>query len=145
MFSPVFQTISLHVEVPIFDPTLTKNFAYSLHMTDDFCNVPGSHYHVIGSNDQLPNFFKSTVSKPFIIPGLFTCFKLLNKTNLTNTILLGEIMNKIDEAVNYNEQHQLNFANSKRKLPNVDCVFPNSVQTQTDFLPTCTIGRFCSI
>ena len=54
-------------------------------------------------------------------------------------------MNKIDEAVKYNEQHQLNFANSKRKLPNVDYVFTNSVQTQTDFLPNCTIDRFYSI
>ena len=54
-------------------------------------------------------------------------------------------MNKIDETVNYNEQHQLNFANSKRKLPNVDCFFTNSVQTQTDFLPTCTIDRFSGI
>ena len=54
-------------------------------------------------------------------------------------------MNKIDEAVNYNEQHQLNFANFKRILPNVDCVFTNSVQTQIDFLPTCTIDRFYRI
>ena len=89
---------------PIFDHTVTKNFAYSLHMNDDFCKVPGSHYHVIASNDQLPNSFKSTASKPFIIPCLFTCFKLLIKFNLTNTIFRGEIMNKIDEAVNYNEQ-----------------------------------------
>ena len=51
-------------------------------------------------------------------------------------------MNKLDEAVNYNEQHQLNLANSKRKLANVDCVFTNSVQTRTDILPTCTIDRF---
>ena len=54
-------------------------------------------------------------------------------------------MNKIDEAVNYNEQHQLKFAHSKRKLPNVDCIFTNSVQTQTDFLPTCTVDRFYRI
>ena len=54
-------------------------------------------------------------------------------------------MKKIDEAVNYNEHHQLNFANSTRKLPYVDCVFTNSVQTQTDFLPNCTIDRFYSI
>ena len=129
---------------PIFDHTVTKNFAYSLHMNEDFCKVPGSHYHVIASSDQLPNSFKSTASKPFIIPCLFSCFKLLIKTNLTNTVFRGKIMNKIDEAVNYNEQHQLNFANSKRKLPNVDCVLTNSVQTQTDFLPTCTIDRFFS-
>ena len=56
----------------------------------------------------------------------------------------GELMNKIDDVLNYNEQHQLNFANSKRKLPNVDCVFNKSVQTQTEFLPTCTIDRFYS-
>ena len=96
-------------------------------------------------NDQLPNSFKSTESKPFIIPYLFTCLKLLIKLNLTNTVFRGELMNKIDEAVNFNEQHQLNFANSKRKLSNVDCVFTNSVQTETDFLPTCTIDSFYSI
>ena len=114
-------------------------------MNDDICKVPGSHYHVIASNDQLPNSFKPTASKPFIIPCLFTCIKLLIKTNLTNTVFRGKIMNKIDEAVNYNEQHQLNFANSKRKLANVHCVFSNSVQTQTEILPTCTIDRFYSI
>ena len=130
---------------PIFDHTVTKNFAYSLHMNEDFCKVPGSHYHVIASNDQLPKSFKSTASKPFIILCLFNCFKLLIKSNITDTVFRGEIMNKIDEVVNYNEQHQLNFANSKRKLPNVDCVFTNSVQTQTNFLPTCTIDRFYSI
>ena len=54
-------------------------------------------------------------------------------------------MNKTDEAVNYNDQHQLNFENSKRKLPNVYCVFTNSVQTQTGFLPTCTIDKIYSI
>ena len=54
-------------------------------------------------------------------------------------------MDKIEEAVNFSEQHQLNFANSKRKVPNVDCVLTKSVQTQTDVLPTCTIDRFYSI
>ena len=127
---------------PIFDHTVTKNVAYSLHMNDDFSKVPGSHYHVIASNGQLPDSFKSTASKPFIIHCFFTCFKLLIKTNLTNTVFRGEIKNKIDEAVKYNEQHQLNFANSKRKQPNIDCVFTNTVQTQTDFLPNCTIDRF---
>ena len=73
---------------PIFDHTVTKNFACSLHMNDNFCKVPGSHYHVIASNDQLPDSFKSTASKPFIIPGLFTCFKLLIKTNLTNKVFV---------------------------------------------------------
>ena len=114
-------------------------------MNDNFCKVPGSHYHVIATNDQLPDSFKSAASKPFIIPCLFTCFKKLIITNLTNRVFRGEILNKADEAVNYNEQHQLNFANSKRKLPNVDCVFSNSDQTQADFLPNCTIDRFYNI
>ena len=94
---------------PIFDHRVTKNFAYSLHLNDDFCKVPGFHYHVIASNDQLPDSFKSSASKPFIIPCLFTCFKLLIKTNLTNTVFCAEIMKKIDEVVNYNEHHQLNL------------------------------------
>ena len=54
-------------------------------------------------------------------------------------------MNKTDEAVIYNGQHQLNFENSKRKLSNIDCVSTNSIQSQNDFLPTCTIDRFYSI
>ena len=108
---------------PIFDHTVTKNFAYCLQMNDDFCKAPGSHYHVIASNDHFPDPFRSTASKLFIINCLVTCFKLLIKTNLTNIVFHGEIMNKIDEAMNYNEQPQLHFANSKRKLPNVDCVF----------------------
>ena len=36
---------------PIFDHTVTKNFAYSLHMNYDFCKAPGIHYHVFASND----------------------------------------------------------------------------------------------
>ena len=109
------------------------------------CKGTGFHYHVIASNDQLPDSFRSTACKPFSIHCLFTCFKLFIKINLSKTFFCGEIINKIDEAVNYNEQHQLNFANSKRKLPTVDCVFIISVQTQTEFLPTCTIDRFCNI
>ena len=114
-------------------------------MNDDFCKVPGFHYRVIASNDQLPDSFKSTASKPFNIPCFFTCFKPLIKTNLSKTIFCGEIKNKIYEVVNYNKQHQLNFENSKRKQPNVDFVFTNSVQTQPDVLPTRTNDRFYSI
>ena len=54
-------------------------------------------------------------------------------------------MHKINEAVIYNEQHQMHFSNSKRKLPNVDCVFTNSVKTETDFLPNCMIDSCYSI
>ena len=68
------------------EPKVTKNFPYNLRMNDNLCKVPGFHYYVIAFNDQLPDSFKSTASKPFIIPCLFTCFKLLIKTNFTNTI-----------------------------------------------------------
>ena len=95
-------------------------------MKEGFCKVPGFH-HVIASNDQLPDLFKSTASIPFSILCLFICFKPLIKNNLTKTIFRGEIMNKTDEAVNCNEQDQLNFANFNGKLPNDDCVFTNSV------------------
>ena len=54
-------------------------------------------------------------------------------------------MNRIDEAVNYNQQHLLKIANSKRKLPSVDCVLTHSVQTQVDFLLTFTIDRFSGL
>ena len=73
---------------PIFDHTVTKKFANSVHMNDDFCKVPGFHYHVIASTYQFPDSFKSTASKPFSIPCLFTCFKLLIKNNLSETIFL---------------------------------------------------------
>ena len=79
---------------PIFDHTVTENFACSLHMNDNFCKLPGFHYHVIASNDQLPDFFKSTASKRFSIPCLFTYFKLFIKNNLSETIFRGEIMKK---------------------------------------------------
>ena len=34
---------------------------------------------------------------------------------------------------------------SKKKLPNVHMLMTQDIQTQTDFLPTCTIDRFFSI
>ena len=123
---------------PIFNHKVTENFDYSLHMSYNFCNLPRYHYHVISSNDKLPDSFKSIASKPLSTPFLLICFKLFIETNLTKTIFCGEIVNKIDEAVIYSEQRQLNFA----KLPNVDVVFIRKVQVQTDFLPTCTIDRF---
>ena len=48
---------------PVFYQTVTKNFAYSLKLNDDFCNVPGFHCHVIASNKQIPDSLKSTASK----------------------------------------------------------------------------------
>ena len=57
----------------------------------------------------------------------------------------GEVMEKLPEAVSYNDQHNLTVSISKKKLPNVNMIMTQDVQTQTDFLPTCTIERFYSI
>ena len=57
----------------------------------------------------------------------------------------GEVMEKLQEAVSYNDQHNLAVSVSKKKLPNVNMLMTQDVQTQTDFLPTCTTDRFYSI
>ena len=62
-------------------------------------------------------------------------------------------MEKFQEAVSYNYQRNLTVSNSKKKLPNVknewhiiiNQIMTQNVQTQTEFLPTCTIHRFYSI
>ena len=54
----------------------------------------------------------------------------------------GEVMQKLQEAASYNDQHNLAVSNSKKKLPNVNMIKKQDFQTQTDFLPTCTIDRF---
>ena len=66
-----------------------KKSADSLRMYDYFCKVPGFPYHIIASNDQFPDSFRSTASKPCSIPFLLTCLELLAKTNLTQTIFVG--------------------------------------------------------
>ena len=57
----------------------------------------------------------------------------------------GEEMEKLQEAVSCNGQHNLIVSNSKKTLSNVNMIMTQDVQTQTDFLPTCTIDRFYSI
>ena len=57
----------------------------------------------------------------------------------------GEVMEKLQEAASYNDQHNLAVSNSKKRLPNVNMITTQDVQTQTEFLPTCTIDRFYSI
>ena len=57
----------------------------------------------------------------------------------------GDVIEKLKEAASYNDQHNLAVSNSKKKLPNVKMIMTQDVQTQTDFLPTCTIDRFYSI
>ena len=57
----------------------------------------------------------------------------------------GEVIEKLYEAVSYKDHYNLTVSNSKKKLPNVDMIMTQDVQTQTDFLPTCTINRFYSI
>ena len=44
----------------MFDHTVTKNFAYSLHMNDDFRKVPGFHYVIAPTSQAL----KRDLGKP---------------------------------------------------------------------------------
>ena len=129
---------------PQFDSYLTKNFAYSQHKNEDHCKIQQFHYHVIAAVDQLPQSFKDTSSKPYTIPCLFTCFQLLIRGS-SHIVHYGEVMEKLQEAVSYNDQHNLAVSVSKKKLPNVNMLMTQDVQTQTEFLPTFTIDRFYSI
>ena len=123
---------------------LQKNFAYSQHKNEDHCKIQQFHYHVIAAVDQFPQSFKDTSSKPYTIPCLFTCFQLLIRGS-SHIVHYGEVMEKLQEAVSNNDQHNLAVSVSKKKLPNVNMLMTQDVQTQTDFLPTCTIDRFYSI
>ena len=143
---------------PQIHSNLTKNFAYS-QRKKDHCKIQQFHYHVIAAVDQLQQSLKDTSSKPYTIPCLFTCFQLLILGS-SHIVHYGEVMEKLQEAVSYNDsevmeklqeavsynyQHILTVSNSKKKLPNVNMIMTQDVQTQTDFLPTCTIDRFYSI
>ena len=75
---------------------------------------------------------------------VLTCFQLLIRGS-SHILHYGEVMEKLQEAASYNDQHNLAVSNSKKKLPNVNMIMTHDVQTQTDFLPTCTIDRFYSI
>ena len=57
----------------------------------------------------------------------------------------GEVIEKLQEAVSYNDQYNLTVSKSQKKIPNVKMIMTQDVQTQTDFLPNCTIDRFYSI
>ena len=129
---------------PQFDSNLTKNFAYSQHKNEDHCKIQHIHCHVIASVDQLPQSFKDTSSKPYTTPCLLTCFQLLIRGS-SHIVHYGEVIEKLQEAASYNDQYNLAVSNSKKKLPNVNTIMTQDVQTQTDFLPLCTIDRFYSI
>ena len=111
---------------------------------EDHCKVQQFHCHVIAAFDQLPQSFKDTSSKPYTIPCLFTCFQLLIRGS-SHIVHYGEVMEKLQEAVSYNDQHNLTVSISKKKLPNVNMIMTQDVQTQTDFWLTCTIEGFYSI
>ena len=56
----------------------------------------------------------------------------------------GEVMEKFQEAVSYNVQHNLTLSKPKKKLTNDNMIMTQDVQTQTNFLATGTIDRFYS-
>ena len=129
---------------PQFDSNLTKNFAHSQLKNEDHCKMQQFHYHVIAAFDQLPQSFKDTSSKPYTIPCLFTCFQLLIRES-SHIVHYGAKIEKLQEAVSYNNQHNLTVSIPKKKLPNVNMIMTQDVQTQADLLPTCTIERIYSI
>ena len=111
---------------------------------EDLCRIQQLHYHVIAAVDQLPQSLKHASSKPYTIPCFFTSFQLLIRDS-SDIVHYGEMTEKFQEAVSYNDQHNLTVSNSKKKITNLNMILTQDVQTQTDFLPICTIDRFCSI
>ena len=122
---------------------ILQKTAYSQQKSEDHCKKQ-FHYHVIAAVDQLPQPFKDTSSKPYTRPCHLTCFQLLIRGS-SHIVHYGEVMEKLQEAASYNDQHNLAVSNFKEKLPNVNMIMTQDVQTKTDFLPTCTIDRFYSI
>ena len=142
-FQKLFRFFMCNTE-PQFDFTLTKHFAYSQHKNEHHCKIQQFHYHVIAAFHQLPQSFKDTSSQPYTIPCLFTCFQLLIRES-SPLVHYGKVMEKFQEAVSYNGQHNLTVSIFRKKLPNVNMIMTQDVQTQTDFLLSCTIERFYSI
>ena len=113
-FQKLFRYFICNTE-PQFDSNLTKNFAYSQLKIEDPCKIQPFHYHVIAAFDQLLQSFKDTSSKPYTIPCLFTCFQLLIR-GFSHIVHYGEVMEKFQEAVSYNDQHNLTVSFSKKKI-----------------------------
>ena len=109
-----------------FDSCLTKNFAYSQHKNQCHGKIKLFNYHVIAAVDQLPHFFRATCSKPFIVPCLLTCFQLLIRGS-SHIMHYGDVMEKLQEEVGYDNQHNLIVSNSKEKItkcrPDNDTMF----------------------
>ena len=134
---------------PIFDTEgINNSFADNLHEKNSFCRIKEQHYYVIAALHQVTEAFKLNSSNLYSISCLYTCFRfLLHKTQSVNLNFRGEIFEKLQQAVNYNHQHQLDLYSSKRRLPNIfelETVKEN-VHFQTDFIPICTLNRFLCI
>ena len=97
-----------------------NSFAYSLHENNSFCRIKEQYYNVIAALYQVTEAFKKNSSKPYSIPCLYTCFRLLlHKTQSVNITFHAEIFEKMQQAVIYNHQNQLDLYSSKRRLPKI--------------------------
>ena len=83
---------------PQFDSNLTKNYTYSQHKNEYHCKVQQVHCHHIAVDQQLPQSYKDTSSKPYTIPCLFTSFQLLIRGS-SHIVHYGKVMEKLQEAV----------------------------------------------
>ena len=127
---------------PIFQKTNTNNFAYVLHEKKfDFCDSKSVHYHVLAEISKVPEDFKKINSKGYSVPCLYSCFKSLIFS--TNMVISGAIMDKLVLALEYNSKYQSGVCSvSRKKLPSFCSMRNKDAQTQTDFIPDCTLDRF---
>ena len=125
--------------VPSFQKTNTNNYAYVLHeKKNDFCVDNSTHCHVLAEISKLPDDFKMV--KGYSVPCLYSCFNSLIFS--TNIVISGAIMGKLVLAIEYNSKYQSGgYSVSRTKLP-IFCSMNKNAQTETDFIPDCTLDRF---
>ena len=103
----------------------------------DFCVDNSTYYHVLAEISKLPDDFKKV--KGYSIPCLYRCFNSLIFS--TNMVISGAIMDKLVLAVKYNSKYQSgSYSASRKKLPSFGSLNKDA-QTQTDFIPDCTLDR----
>ena len=111
----IFTILSVQVSQNLVLKKLTTVFAYNLHENTNFWRIKEQHYHVIAALHQVEKAYKKISSKPYSILCLCTCFRLLfHKTQSVEITLYGKNFEKLEQAVLYNHQHQLDLYSSKK-------------------------------
>ena len=135
-FGTLFAIVSLSLIL-----ILQKFFAYSQHKNEDHRKIHQFLYHVLAGVDQLTQSFNDTSSEQYTVSFLFTCSQLLIRGS-SHILHYGEVMEKLQEAVSYNDQHNLTVSILRKQIL---MTMTRDFQTQTDFLPKGKIERFYSI